>query len=125
MNLISFERITGHEVTQQPVGGMVSVQVLCDCNGEGALFYATDKDLDSALRKLRDLVYRHHTMIVFERQKWCCCDCGRRRGLDPDHIQLRSHSRLDTVQNLKGRCRECHDIRHGKRVRPADGKAAR
>jgi len=120
MTFLAFERITGHEATSEPLGNSVSAQTLCDCDGSGNIFTATEKTLDAALDKLHTVIYRYHCSIVFERQKYRCCDCSRKRPLDPDHVKLRSHGRVDTVENIKGRCRECHDKRHGKGVRPAD-----
>ena len=70
--------------------------------------------LEEALRNFVDNNYRMVSASVFAEQSGRCLGCGRISRLEVDHIQMRSHGRLDTRANLRGLCHDCHVVRHSK-----------
>ncbi len=121
MTLRRFQAITGHCADYGTEAGLITAWTECDCMGQHTPLEARAKDLRSALRALHHAVYLCHCHLVFRQQKWRCARCGKRTGLDPHHRIRRSKQRLDTVANLQGLCRACHD-RVTNLVRPADRK---
>ena len=49
---------------------------------------------------------------VLERDNWRCQACGSMQNLEVHHIQFRSHSGLDSEENLITLCDGCHRACH-------------
>ena len=113
MSLKKFEKISGHEAQIEQCGHYVKASCVCGCDGTALRLetghHRTDSD---ALVQLREMAYRRHAVIVFERQNWRCLECGRLAALQADHVKKRSQGRDDRVQNLEGKCCSCHQARH-------------
>lgn len=117
LNLQSFERRTGYiPVPLFTPGATDLVQLGWAAKWPDGSEYARYLHADSqkALEGLAEHVYRLHIAEVFSAQEYRCVDCGERKELDPDHIIPRSRGRLDTRENIAGRCRSCHQKRHNK-----------
>jgi len=76
----------------------------------------TDGHLRGALKRLCEEIYRMHCRIVAHLQDNRCKFCAERKPLEFDHIKMRSHGRVDTVENLRGLCNSCHKRRHAEGI---------
>ena len=66
-----------------------------------------------AVKAFVDHNYREIGLVVLREQSHCCIGCGTwSLELQVDHIQMRSHGRLDARLNLRGLCASCHHRRH-------------
>jgi HNH endonuclease len=50
---------------------------------------------------------------VLRRDGWRCQSCGAMSNLEVHHKQLRSHSGVDSEENLISLCDRCHKVVHG------------
>ena len=65
-----------------------------------------------ALERLVKGNYDRVRRLVFERAAWRCEQCRKIKPLQCDHIKLRSHGRLDVIENLQALCCDCHEKKH-------------
>jgi 5-methylcytosine-specific restriction endonuclease McrA len=49
---------------------------------------------------------------VLQRDNWRCQFCGAMTNLEVHHQQFRSHSGVDTEENLITLCQDCHSLVH-------------
>lgn len=122
MTPLKFEKINGHCPQIEPSTHFVKASCVCDCDGTPLrLETGNHRNESDALVQLREMVYRRHAVIVFDKQGWRCAECGRLRALSADHQKKRSQGRNDRIENLVGKCCACHDIRHANRDYRGDG----
>jgi hypothetical protein len=114
----AFERITGHEVRLSQVGSSFNATCLCNCGKRASYLQACGPTESAALTSLVNMVYRHHSRVVVEKQRWRCAECGAKGvPLEIDHIVPRSKGRDDRVSNLRALCAgnagcQAHRIKH-------------
>lgn len=46
---------------------------------------------------------------IHQSQAGCCARCSKRRKLDLHHLLSRARGGTDTLNNIVGLCRKCHD----------------
>lgn len=106
------ERINGYTVTEEPA----AVGVCLVATGECGVFRTEargKRSVSNALHRLVEMIYQAHKKVVMKKQNGLCINCGLRRQLDCHHKKHRgSQGRDDRIENLEGRCRECHSIAH-------------
>jgi 5-methylcytosine-specific restriction endonuclease McrA len=74
---------------------------------------ATEKE---ALKKLVDNNYKRVSGIVMlERARGRCEECGKLTGLHAHHIKHRSSGRVDSTLSIRALCPPCHDQAHRQR----------
>ncbi len=62
--------------------------------------------------RLDAMSYERLRQQVLSRDGWRCQSCGTMLNLEVHHKQFRSHSRLDTEENLITLCNACHGSVH-------------
>lgn len=123
MTLRSAERITGYTIVcigDDSGGKYRALQGYAAFNGdvEIARVLGPGKKIGPLLKQLVEKVYKIHSKIVLEKQKYRCLLCGGRFPLDIDHIKPRSKGRDDRVENLRAICSafygcRAHARKHG------------
>jgi len=109
-----FEKITGHKAKIRRTHGYAEAETTCACSGKSIKIIVIQPTQDRALAQLLENIYGRHCRVVFGKQAWRCAECGRVAPLQADHIISRARGqRNDRVENLAGKCSECHGIRHG------------
>lgn len=84
----------------------------CRENDPSWLIYGKGANESEALQALVDENYRQVCRVVALRQGWRCYGCGQPKALQFHHKKLRAQGRLDTEDNLRGACQDCHDADH-------------
>ncbi len=112
---------------EQWTGGVVGRVPLTACTwrlgnvipGDSLAFFFKHSDEQVACINLRQQNWKRVTSNVFAAQEWKCYDCGQRKPLQGDHFPISKgqwrphHGPLDIESNVRGRCAECHKVRHG------------
>ena len=57
--------------------------------------------------------YENLRQLVLRRDGWRCQSFGAMSNLEVHHKQLRSHSGVDSEENLISLCDRCHKVVHG------------
>ena len=63
-------------------------------------------------RRLDPESYNELHQTVLERDGWRCQFCGTMQRLEVHHIRFRSHSGVDSEENLITLCVNCHALVH-------------
>lgn len=110
------ESITGYEVRM--VAESRSGVAYAAFRADVEVARASEMKPGETLRLLVEKVYKIHSKIVLEKQKYRCLLCGGRFPLDIDHIKPRSKGRDDRVENLRAICSafygcRAHARKHG------------
>jgi 5-methylcytosine-specific restriction endonuclease McrA len=63
--------------------------------------------------RLDPVSYEKLRVQVLRRDSWRCQSCGTTSNLEVHHQQYRSHSGLDSEENLITLCDRCHKALHG------------
>lgn len=114
MTRTKLERITQLTlvVEENPDGTKYSLR---DGSGVVVVSVSSRNRESDVLTELLKLNYWRVQRIVFERAGWKCEECGRLKPLQFHHKIFRSHGRVDTPENGKALCGDCHDVPHGRR----------
>ena len=63
--------------------------------------------------RLDPVSYDELRVQVLRRDGWRCQSCGTTSSLEVHHMQFRSHSGIDSEENLTTLCDRCHKAVHG------------
>ena len=112
------EKISGHPVSVSRQGDQFAAAVACQCGDDLKIIWEAGRDEGKVLADLLQAIYKHHSLIVFNRSGWKCSECGRSSSLEIDHIIPRARGRSDAVSNLRPLCSgftgcQTHRRKHG------------
>jgi 5-methylcytosine-specific restriction endonuclease McrA len=66
----------------------------------------------AARLRLDPLSYESLRQQILRRDGWRCQSCGTMTNLEVHHREFRSHSRIDSEENLITLCTACHAAVH-------------